>query len=120
LRGDDLLSSTARQLALYQALGLAPPRHAHVPLLYGPDGARLSKRHGSIAVADFRQRGVAPAQLVGLLAASLGLAAPDELLRPHELVARFRPSAIVNTALTSDQLGARLSPGGPGRSVTSP
>src|SRR5262245_29566513 len=54
LRGDDLLSSTARQLQLIDALGLPRPRHAHVPLLLGEDGKRLAKREGALAVTDLR------------------------------------------------------------------
>jgi glutamyl-tRNA synthetase len=94
LRGDDLSSSTARQLALYDALGLAPPRFAHVPLLLGPDGTRLSKRHGAIGVRTYAERGVSPERMVGLLAWSLGLAPPDAALHPRELVSMFDLAAI--------------------------
>ena len=73
VRGDDLLGSTARQLLLYRALGLPAPRFAHVPLMLGPDGARLSKRHGAIGVRALAERGLSPARVVGLLAATLGL-----------------------------------------------
>ena len=54
VRGADLLSSTPRQLALYRALKLTPPRFFHVPLVLGMDGQRLAKRHGSVAIADVR------------------------------------------------------------------
>src|SRR5262249_34257062 len=73
VRGDDLLSSTARQLLLYRALGLAPPRFAHVPLVLGPDGQRLSKRHGAIAVRALLARGIPAGRVVARLAATLGL-----------------------------------------------
>jgi len=94
LRGDDLTSSTARQLALFAALDLAPPRFAHVPLLLGPDGARLSKRHGAIGVRIYAERGVSPERMVGLLAWSLGLAKPDAALHPRELIASFSLATI--------------------------
>jgi glutamyl-tRNA synthetase len=89
VRGADLLGSTPRQLALYRALGAPPPSFLHVPLVLGPDGQRLAKRHGSIAVAEYRAAGVTAERLVGELAASLGLAARGELARPADLVARF-------------------------------
>jgi glutamyl-tRNA synthetase len=89
LRGDDLLSSTARQLVLYEALGLRPPTFAHVPLVLGPDGTRLSKRHGAIAVRALRERGEPAHAIVGRLAASLGLCPEGEALTPAALVPRF-------------------------------
>src|SRR5512142_14390 len=69
VRGDDLLSSTARQLLLYGALGLPAPRFAHVPLVNGGDGSRLAKRHGAPSLADLRDRGADPRAVAGLLAA---------------------------------------------------
>ncbi|WP_242344689.1 tRNA glutamyl-Q(34) synthetase GluQRS [Anaeromyxobacter terrae] len=89
VRGDDLLSSTARQLQLYRALGLAAPRFAHVPLVVGEDGERLAKRHGAISLAELRERGVAPEAVVGLLAELSGLAPPGARCRPAELVPGF-------------------------------
>jgi glutamyl-tRNA synthetase len=90
VRGADLLSSTPRQLALYRALGVEPPAFLHVPLVLGADGQRLAKRHGSIAIADYRAAGAAPEQLVAELAASLDLAREGERrLRPADLIARF-------------------------------
>ncbi len=68
LRGDDLLPSTPRQLLLYDALGLAPPKFAHVPLLVGEDGLRLAKRHGDTSLRHVRERGVSPEEVVGYLA----------------------------------------------------
>ena len=89
LRGDDLLSSTARQLLLYDALGLLPPAWIHVPLLLGPDGERLSKRHGSVSLRGAREAGVRPEVLVGWLAATCGLAERGEELSARELIPRF-------------------------------
>ena len=89
LRGDDLLSSTARQLLLYEALGLSPPEWIHVPLLLGANGERLSKRHGSVGLRDAREAGTRPEALVGWLAASCGLAERGEELAARELIPRF-------------------------------
>ena len=94
VRGADLLSSTPRQIALYRALGAAPPAFLHVPLVLGADGARLAKRHGAVAIAEQRERGVMPEAVVGALAHSLGLAREGEQLHPRELVARFDPARL--------------------------
>jgi glutamyl-tRNA synthetase len=94
VRGDDLLSSTPRQIALYRALGAEPPRFFHVPLVLGPDGARLGKRHGSIAIADRRAAGATPEQVVGDLAASLELVPRGTPIAAADLVASFDPSRL--------------------------
>jgi glutamyl-tRNA synthetase len=73
LRGDDLLTSTPRQLQLARTLGLLVPRYAHVPLLVGPDGKRLAKRNGPPSLSELRERGVPPERLLGLLAGWAGL-----------------------------------------------
>ena len=87
LRGDDLLPSTPRQLLLYEALGIAAPRYAHVPLVVGPDGKRLAKREGSLAVSELREAGVPPERVVGLLASWSGLG--EGPARPAELSVNF-------------------------------
>src|SRR5690606_14313239 len=73
LRGDDLVPSTPRQMLLYRALGREPPAFGHLPLLVGPDGRRLAKRHGDTSLAALRAAGVPPECVVGYLAASAGL-----------------------------------------------
>lgn len=88
LRGDDLLSSTARQLQLVGALGLPRPSHAHVPLLLGEDGKRLAKREGALAVTDLRAMGVPAEKVIGLLASWSGLGAGGPA-SAAELVAGF-------------------------------
>jgi glutamyl-tRNA synthetase len=94
LRGDDLLPSAFRQLELYEALGAAPPAFAHVPLVVGPDGRRLAKRHGDTRLATLRQQRVAPERLVGLLAWSCGLADSPKPCLPGELLPNFSLSRI--------------------------
>lgn len=89
LRGWDLLDSTPRQICLYRALGLSAPRFAHAPLLYGPDGQRLSKRHGSVTVAGMREGGAAPEQVVGYLAFLSGLLDRPEAVAAADLIAGF-------------------------------
>jgi glutamyl-tRNA synthetase len=73
VRGDDLLPSTPRQLALYRALGVEPPAFLHVPLMLANDGRRLSKRDSAPSIADYRGAGIRADQVIGLLASTLGL-----------------------------------------------
>ncbi|WP_135552952.1 tRNA glutamyl-Q(34) synthetase GluQRS [Paenibacillus cymbidii] len=89
LRGWDLLDSTPRQLALYEALGLPAPRFAHVPLLCGPDGSRLAKRHDSLSLEALRGAGIAPERIVGWLAHVSGLLDRPEPIAASELIAGF-------------------------------
>jgi glutamyl-tRNA synthetase len=99
VRGRDLLSSTARQLALYDALGWPrPAEYAHVPLALDTRGERLAKRKASLGLADARARGIAPRQVVGALAASCGLAEPGAEGSPAELLGTFRPERITGEA----------------------
>lgn len=63
IRGDDHLTNAARQIPIYQAMGWAIPAFAHVPMIHGPDGAKLSKRHGAQAIQDFRDMGYLPEAL---------------------------------------------------------
>ncbi len=73
IRGDDLLPSAARQAILHERLGQAEPRWWHLPLVVGPDGRRLAKRHGDSRVASYRESGVPPARIVGWVAWTCGL-----------------------------------------------
>ncbi|HJK99642.1 MAG TPA: tRNA glutamyl-Q(34) synthetase GluQRS [Polyangiaceae bacterium LLY-WYZ-14_1] len=94
VRGDDLLSSTPRQLALYEALGWSPPAFFHLPLVVDAGtGERLSKRHRSEGVAALREAGRRPEEIVGRLARSLGMAEVDAA-RPAELLPGFDASRI--------------------------
>jgi glutamyl-tRNA synthetase len=94
VRGDDLLPSTPRQAHLADLLGRPRPGWAHVPLVVGPDGERLAKRHGAVTLADLAAAGTGPAEVRAALAASLGLAAPGEPVTADQLVARFDPARI--------------------------
>lgn len=67
MRGDDHLTNTFRQAMIYRAMGWALPRFAHLPLIHGPDGAKLSKRHGAQSVVDFREEGILPEALCNYL-----------------------------------------------------
>ena len=89
LRGNDLLKSAFRQLELYDALGFRPPAFAHVPLVVGPDGRRLAKRHGDTRLATLSEQGLQAERLVGLLAWSCGLLARPQPCRPADLLADF-------------------------------
>jgi glutamyl-tRNA synthetase len=101
VRGDDLLGSTARQLLLYRALGASPPSYAHVPLILGPDGVRLSKRHGAIGVRAFIER-VGAARLIGRLAATLGLCDVEAAVMPRDLVVGFSFDRLPRAATVID------------------
>jgi glutamyl-tRNA synthetase len=67
IRGDDHLTNTFRQLQVYTAMGWAPPAFAHIPLIHGADGAKLSKRHGAVSVLEFREQGFLPEALCNYL-----------------------------------------------------
>ena len=89
VRGADLLESTPRQLWLAEVLGLPAPRHAHVPLVLGPDGARLAKRHGAVTLRD-----VDPQAAVAWMGRTLGLAGAS----PREMLSAFDPARLPRTA----------------------
>jgi glutamyl-tRNA synthetase len=86
VRGDDLIYSTYRQLAIYRALEWSPPLWLHVPLVIGPDGKRLAKRHGDSRLSLLREQNVAPERLIGMLAKSLGLQRSDVPISAKELL----------------------------------
>jgi glutamyl-tRNA synthetase len=95
VRGADLLDSTPRQLWLGARLGLPAPAHAHVPLMLGPDGSRLAKRHGAVTLADRAAIGEDADTVRVMLAASVGLAEPGEAVSAADLVARFSPDLLM-------------------------
>jgi glutamyl-tRNA synthetase len=97
-RGDDLLASTPSQLAIGQALGLPVPRYAHVPLVVGADGQRLTKRDGAITMSELAARGIDAGALRTALAASIGITEAGERVPAAELVSRFDVATIVRHA----------------------
>jgi nondiscriminating glutamyl-tRNA synthetase len=90
IRGEDLLSSTPRQLAVYRALEAPEPRFAHLPMILGPDKKRLSKRHGAVSVEEFRDRGYLPETMRNYLAL-IGWSFDDKttVMTTAELIERF-------------------------------
>lgn len=94
VRGDDLLSSTPRQVLLQRWLGLPTPAYLHVPLVLGGDGVRLAKRHGDVTLQALAGRGIDPPAVLGLLAASLRLSEPGERVTVDNLVDRFDPDRL--------------------------
>ena len=94
VRGDDLVPSTPRQLLLYRALGLTPPRFAHVPLVIGPDGRRLAKRHGDTRLATLRDAGMSPESLVGIIGWSCGWLTEPTPITARDLIGHFRLDTI--------------------------
>ena len=94
VRGADLLDSTPRQILLQRLLALPSPRYAHVPLVLGPDGRRLAKRHGAVTLADRAALGESPNEVLAWMARSLGLAGPGERPTLAELLARFDPARL--------------------------
>ena len=95
--GADLVDSTPRQLLLYRLLlllRLPAPRYAHVPLVLGPDGWRLAKRHGAVTLADRRALGERLEEVLAWMASSLGLNKIGGRPTPADLLARFDPARL--------------------------
>jgi glutamyl-tRNA synthetase len=128
IRGDDHLNNTPRQMNMLEALGAAPPLYAHLPMILGADGAKLSKRHGAVDVREYRQQGYLPEALLNYLV-RLGWSHGDqELFSMQEMIRLFdigdvnsSPSAFNPEKLTwlnqqhimsmpAEELGARLEP----------
>jgi glutamyl-tRNA synthetase len=104
VRGDDHLSNTPKQLLVMEALEVTPPRYAHLPLLHGPDGKKLSKRHGAASVQELRAAGYLPAAVRNYLAL-LGWGAEDDetLLTTEELVERFEIERVGKASAIFDE-----------------
>jgi glutamyl-tRNA synthetase len=104
VRGDDHLSNTPKQLLVLEALGFEAPRYAHLPLLHGPDGKKLSKRHGAASVQELRDAGYLPAAVRNYLAL-LGWGADDDttIMPTEELVRRFRVEDVGKSAAIFDE-----------------
>jgi nondiscriminating glutamyl-tRNA synthetase len=105
IRGDDHISNTPRQLALYHALGWEPPAFAHLSTILGPDRTRLSKRHGATSLANFRDEGILHEALMNYLLL-LGWAAADgktEKLSKDEMIAQFSLDRVNKSPAVFDQ-----------------
>ncbi|HVB67579.1 MAG TPA: glutamate--tRNA ligase [Acetobacteraceae bacterium] len=102
IRGDDHLTNTFRQVQIYQAMGWAPPRFAHIPLIHGADGAKLSKRHGAVSVLEFREQGYLPEALCNYLL-RLGWGHGDaEVIGREEAIALFDLAGVGRAASRMD------------------
>jgi glutamyl-tRNA synthetase len=100
IRGDDHVNNTPRQMNILQALGYAPPRYAHVPMILGADGTRLSKRHGAVSVVSYRDQGYLPEALINYLV-RLGWSHGDqEVFSLDELIELFDIADVNKAAST--------------------
>ena len=99
IRGEEWISSTPRHIVLYDRMGYQPPKFAHLPMILGPDRSKLGKRHGAVAVTEFRDEGFLAETMVNFLAL-LGWALDDktELMTRQELIENFTLERVSKTA----------------------
>jgi glutamyl-tRNA synthetase len=128
VRGDDHLNNTPRQMNMLAALGVTPPAYAHLPMILGADGAKLSKRHGAVDVRDYREQGYLPEALINYLV-RLGwsngdqeIFSTDEMIQLFDIAAVNQSASAFNSeklvwlnqqyilAMSPDELGERLLP----------
>jgi glutamyl-tRNA synthetase len=116
IRGDDHISNTPKQIALYRALGHEPPVFAHVPMILGSDGKKLSKRHGATAVGDYQEQGILPAAMRNFLAlmgwspgGDREILAEDEMIRLFSLEGIQKKPAVFDTTKLEWMNGEYLS-----------
>ena len=103
VRGEDHVSNTPKQIRILEALGATVPRYAHLPNVLGPDGRKLSKRHGAVSVEEFRARGYVPEALVNYLALlGWSLDAETTVIPPDELVRHFTLDRVGASPATFD------------------
>jgi glutamyl-tRNA synthetase len=103
VRGDDLLDSAARQILLYEHLALGPPpNYWHLPLVVGPDGRRLAKRHGDTRLASYRAAGVPAGKMLALLASWCSIDAESTNVRATDLIDRFDIARLPRTPIVFD------------------
>ena len=107
IRGDDHVMNTPRQLNVIAALGASPPRYAHVPMILGADGQRLSKRHGAVGVMQFRDDGYLPEALLNQLVRLGWSHGDEEIFSREEMIARFDVADVnrAPAAFDYDKLG---------------
>jgi len=103
MRGDDHISNTPKQILLYRALGATVPQFAHVPMIHGTDGKKLSKRHGATAVGDYQHQGLLPQAMLNFLAL-LGWSPGDdtEVMTLTQLVDKFHVEGLQKKAAVFD------------------
>jgi len=103
VRGSDHLNNTPRQIQLYQALGLPIPQFAHIPLIHGPDGAKMSKRHGSVAITEYREQGYLPDAVNNYLARLGWSHGDEEIFNRKQLIELFDLAQVGKAAARFDQ-----------------
>ncbi|MBO1223856.1 MAG: glutamate--tRNA ligase [Candidatus Scalindua sediminis] len=105
IRGDDHISNTPRQIALYKALGFDIPKFAHIPMILGEDGTRLSKRHGATSVTEYHERGYLPETIINFIAL-LGWSPGDdqEFLTRQEMIEKFSLKRVNKTSARFDNV----------------
>jgi glutamyl-tRNA synthetase len=102
IRGDDHVNNTPRQMNLFRALGFKPPKYAHLPMIHGPDGGKLSKRHGAVNILDYRTMGFLPQALLNYLA-RLGWSHGDqEIFTIEEMIRLFDLDKVSRSAAIFD------------------
>lgn len=103
MRGDDHISNTPKQILLYEALGAPLPRFAHLPMIHGVDGKKLSKRHGATAIGDYQHLGILPDAMANFLALLGWSPGGDlEVMPREELIRRFDESGLLKKAAVFD------------------
>ena len=104
VRGEDHISNTPKQLLVFQALGAAAPKYAHLPLLHGPDGKKLSKRHGAASVQELRDAGYLPEAVNNYIALlGTGFAPDEEFFTMAEMAERFRLDRVSKSPAVFDE-----------------
>jgi len=104
VRGEDHISNTPKQLLVFEALGATPPRYAHLPLLHGPDGKKLSKRHGAASVQELREAGYMPEAVNNYIALlGTGFAPDEEFFTMAEMAERFRLERVSKSPAIFDE-----------------
>ncbi|VAW48492.1 Glutamyl-tRNA synthetase [hydrothermal vent metagenome] len=103
IRGDDHLNNTPRQINLYQAIGADVPKFAHIPMVLGEDGSRLSKRHGAVSVLQYKEQGVLPEALLNYLVRLGWSYGVQEIFSMDEMVEHFDLNTVNSSPSTFDQ-----------------
>jgi glutamyl-tRNA synthetase len=103
IRGDDHISNTPRQLLIYKAFGATPPLFAHLPMIWGPDRKRLSKRHGATSIDEYRKRGYLPDAIINYLALlGWGTSDSQQIFTKDELISKFSLDRVSKTPAIFD------------------